>query len=204
MADQRDGRSPSATAKGRAQLPADRFESPIKGPRVGAHRMVMRPRRFWQYLIATVVGIAVLTGAGILLVQGVGSGVTDLFERGKPPVPVKQVEPEIDPEATVVVLNGTSTVGLQDKVAEAITKGKWGKISFSDVAASNEVKISAVFYTSKDDQAAALGLAKELGGVSTYPTDDYKQYEVRLVVLLGSDYAGPGSEKAASSAAAAD
>jgi len=202
MADQRDGGSPGATPKGRAQLPADRFDSPPRGRRVGAHRMVMRPRRFWQYLVATVVGVALLSGVGVLFVQSVGSGVTEIFERGKPSAPVKQVKPEIDPEATVVVLNGTTVPDLQDKVADAITKGKWGTIGFSGVAASSEVKISAVFYTSKDDEAAALGLAKELGGVSTYPTDDYKEYDVRLVVLLGSDYAGPGSNKAESSAAA--
>ena len=38
-------------------------------------------------------------------------------------------------------------------------------------------------------------LAKELGGVSTFQGSDYDEYGARLIVLLGADYAGPGSDQ---------
>lgn len=176
----------------------DRFERRSPGSRVGAHRFVARPRRAWYYVLAAAVGAAILTGAGILAVQGIGAGVTDLFEGEKPEEVVKQVQAQIDPEATVAVLNGTETVNLEAEVAQAITKNEWGQIGFAEVAAARDVQISAVFYTSVTDEAAALGLAQELGGVSIYQSYDYTKYGVQLVVLLGADYAGPGLEEAQS------
>lgn len=172
----------------------DRFDSPPRGRRVGAHRLVMRPRRFWQYLVAALVGVAVLTAAGIFAVQNIGSSVTEIFDGGSPAAPVEQVQAEVDPEATVAVLNGTTEEGLQDAVAEAIAEGEWGTIGFTDIAATDDVAISAVFFATEADEPAALGLAKQLGGVSTYQSDDYAKYGVQLVVLLGADYAGPGVE----------
>ena len=77
----------------------------------------------------------------------------------------------------------------------AITQNGWGQILFSAPAASSDVKISAVFYSTPEDEAAALGLAKELGGVSTFQSSDYDEYGARLIVLLGVDYAGPGSDQ---------
>lgn len=192
----------SARTTTRARPAKDRFDAPYTGRRVGAHRMGLRPRRVWQYLIAAVLGIAVLTTLGVLAVQRIGADVSGIFETGKAAVQVKRVEPKLDPAATVAVLNGTGTDGMQDTVAKDITKNEWGSIAFTDVAAS-DVKISAVFYGAKTDEAAALGLAKELGGVSTYRSSDYDQYGVRLVVLLGADYAGPGSEALTSNSSAA-
>lgn len=191
MADQSADGSPSAAP---ARPERDRFDSPPKGRRVGAHRMVMRPRRFWQYLVAALIGVAVLTAAGIFVVQRVGADVTSIFEGGKPGSIVKPEKSELDPHATVAVLNGTSTSGLQDTVAHAIKKGKWGKIAFADVAATNDVKTSAVFYGTKADRPVALGLAKQLGGLPIAKSSDYEQYDVRLVVVLGADYDGPGAD----------
>ncbi|MFC7766155.1 LytR C-terminal domain-containing protein [Leucobacter soli] len=161
---------------------------------MGAHRLVIRPRRFWQYLVAALVGVAVLTAAGIFAVQNIGSSVTEIFDGESPAAPVEQVQAEVDPEATVAVLNGTTEEGLQDAVAEAIAEGEWGTIGFTDIAATDDVAISAVFFATEADEPAALGLAKQLGGVSTYQSDDYAKYGVQLVVLLGADYAGPGAE----------
>lgn len=160
---------------------------------MGVHRLVARPRRFWQYLVAALLGIAVLTGAGILAMQSIGASVPSFLDRGAGGAPtVQQAKPELDPEASIAVLNGTATPGLEASVGQAITDNGWGQIGFTEVAATSDVQISAVFYASPDDEAAALGLAKELGGVSTYQNDEYDRYGVRLVVLLGSDYAGPG------------
>jgi len=162
----------------------------------------MRPRRFWQYLIAALIGVAVLTAAGIFVVQRVGADVSSIFDGGKPGSVVKPEKSELDPHATVAVLNGSSVDGLQDAVAHAIKKGKWGKIAFADVAAADNVKTSAVFYGKKADRPAALGLAKQLGGIPVAQSSDYEQYEVRLVVVLGTNYEGPGADAAGASGSA--
>lgn len=152
-----------------------------------------------MYAVSALAGVALLTGVGIVVVQSLGDGnMTDwLTEVEEEPVPVEpQVAPALDPAAPVVVLNGTSMPGFGAVVDGIITQNQWGQILFSGDAAASDVEISAVFYSAPEDEAAALGLAKELGGVSIYQNDEYAQeYGARLVVLLGADYAGPGSEQ---------
>ncbi len=175
----------------------DRFDRLHKSGRVGVHRLIGKPRRFWIYLVSALLGVALLTGAGIVFVQMSGSSIVDWSEEEVGPIaPVApKVKAELDPEAPVVVLNGTSMPGFGAIVDGIITSNAWGLILFSGEAASNDVQISAVFYSSEADEAAALGLAKELGGVGTFQSSEYDQYGARLVVLLGADYAGPGKEQ---------
>lgn len=209
MAEQRDesmppsgdesrGTVPPESRKRRSSgsLPQDRFDRLPRSGRTGAHRLVARPHRFWQYLVAALVGVAVLTAAGVFALQNAGGSLPSFFDSTEEAPEVPQVKPELDPEATIAVLNGTETAGLEASVGQVITDNGWGQIGFTEVAATNDVSISAVFYVSPDDEAAAKGLAKELGGVSTYQSDEYGQYGVRLIVLLGSDYAGPGIPEA--------
>lgn len=191
-------REAEASARSRQVLPEDRFDDLPKSRRVGAHRITARPRRFWLFLVAAIAGIAVLTGAGIIAVHSIGAGVsTSIGDALEAPAAEEQVKAEVDPEATIAVLNGTGTPNLQAGVEQVILANGWGQIAFSDYAASREVQISAVFYSDPEDEQAAAGLAAELGGVSTYVSTDYEQYGVRLVVLLGADYAGPGFDEAA-------
>lgn len=194
MVTKREGDSESRVA--RDSLPEDRFDRLPKQGRVGAHRIVARPRRFWIYAISAIVGIALLTTAGIIAVQSTGSGIGNwIGDSGQTPVAPDETTPKLDPEAAVVVLNGTTTSGFAGIVDQLITENGWGTILFSGDAASDAVTISAVFYSSVADEAAALGLARELGGVSVYQSYDYSAYGAKLIVLLGADYAGPGSEQ---------
>lgn len=176
--------------------PKDRFDHVPRSGRTGAHRVSAQPRFVWQYVIATVLGTAILTTVGII-------GVTILNSEGKLPAqPSQSQSPStkpteeaatVDPEATVVVLDGTSAAGdVAARVDEAITSNKWGTIISSGPANETDVEISAVFYSNPDDAAAARGLAEKLGGLSAYTTADYDTYGARLVVLIGQDYAGPG------------
>lgn len=183
----------------RQSYPEDRFDHVRHTGRVGAHRVTARPRYFWQYLIAGLLGFALLTTVGILAVQGIGG-------TGKLPLAPSSTKSgsasptataKLDPEATIAILNGTPTENLAAALDKIITDEQWGKIEFSGSAATTDVKISAVFYSDPDDASAAAGLAEKLGGVSTYTSTDYESYGVRLVVLLGADYKGPGLDEAA-------
>lgn len=188
----------SAGSGERQRYPEDRFDRVARTGRVGAHRVTARPRYVWQFLIAGLLGFALLTTVGVLVVHNIGAaGKLPMLEnRPKAAEPVKP-EAKLDPAATVAVLNGSETPNLAASLDKIITDEEWGQILFSGAAASQDVKISAVFYADAADADAAAGLAAKLGGLSTYTTQDYVEYGTKLVVLLGSDYAGPGLEEAA-------
>lgn len=188
----------SAGSGERQRYPEDRFDRAERTGRVGAHRVTARPRYVWQFLIAGLLGFALLTTVGILLVQNIGaSGKLPSLDRTPAAVAPEKPVAKLDPEATVAVLNGSETANLAASLDKIITDEQWGQILFSGSAASKDVQISAVFYSDEADAEAAAGLAAKLGGLSTYTTQDYAEYGAKLVVLLGSDYAGPGLEEAA-------
>lgn len=187
---------PETPTTGRAE---DRFDRISKPTRVGAHRVTVRPRYVWHYLIAAVLGVAILTTAGVIVLNI--SGAQGRFssegkDTGSSETAEKKVVGKIDADATVAVLNGTTTSNLAAAVDHQITKNKWGTMVFSGSAAKSDENISAVFYSKKSDAVAAAGLAEKLGGMSTYVSKDYADYDARLIVLLGSDYAGPGLDEA--------
>lgn len=181
----------------RRDYPQDRFDQVERSGRVGAHRITARPRYVWQYVIAALLGFALLTTIGIIGVHSIGAAGKLPTNRPTAGAGTSQApQAELDPAATVAVLNGTPTPNLAAAVDQIITSEQWGQIRFSGSAAESDVTISAVFYTDPADEAAAAGLAAKLGGLSTYITEDYAAYEVQLVVLIGSDYQGPGLEEA--------
>ena len=178
------------------EYPEDRFDHPELRGRVGAHRVVARPRNTWRFVIAGVIGFALLTGLGIFTVERIGASL-GLDERIGGSSDTAQVEPELDPEASVAVLNGTDTPYLAEGVGQVIGDGDLGVIVFAGNAAETDVAISGVFYEDEADIPAAEGLARELGGLSIYQSNGYASYGARLVVLLGTDYGGPGADEAA-------
>lgn len=199
-----DGNESSRRAPG--ELPGDRFDRIERTGRIGAHRVQARPRYFWQFLIAGIAGFVVLTGVGIFWVQSLdgGSSLGERLSGEQTAEPTKAPDPEIDPEAEVAVLNGTETLNLASAVDSIITEEQWGTIIFSGDAATHDVRTSAVFYRDDADLPAAEGLAAKLGGMTPYKTSDYADYGAKLIVLLGSDYQGPGKEKAAELTAQTD
>lgn len=176
--------------------PVDRFDSLPKRGRVGAHRIVGRARTAWRWVLATVLTIAILVTVGIFWVNSLGSSSARPAPTTSNGAQGDRVEPLLDPTATIAVLNGSPTPTLASGVDEAITANGWGQIVFAGFAAATDVQISAVFYADPADEAAAEGLAQKLGGMSTYQSNDYDGLGVRLVVLLGSDYVGPGVAEA--------
>lgn len=195
MAQKNEGTSTPRGA--RQDYPEDRFDRIPRSGRVGAHRITARPRYVWQYLVAALLGFALLTTVGIAIVSGLGNvgkftGDRPATTSNAPSTP----DAVLDPTATVAVLNGTEIPNLAAALDQLITQQQWGTILFSGSAAASDVQISAVFYSDPADESAAAGLAAELGGISTYQTEEYQQYGARLIVLLGADYAGPGLDEA--------
>lgn len=179
------------------EYPHDRFDDVTRSGRVGAHRVTSQPRVARQFVIGGIVAAALLTAAGLLGVNFLNSigklpAMPELTAENDAPQTPK-VRAELDPDATIVVLDGTSpTADIALRLAPIITDTNLGVISFAGPAAESDVELSAVFYKDPADEAAAKGLAKELGGLSPYFTDGYQDYDAQLIVLLGANYTGPG------------
>lgn len=188
-------REPRAARKSASEYPADRFDEPALTGRIGAHRVTAQPRSGWYFVLGGLVGAALLTTIGILAVSiatSSGSSIP-LISDPKPTTTVVKVKPELNPEARVAVLDGTTEEGsVAERVAAEITENSWGSLILASPAATSDVTISAVFYADEAQEAAALALAEKLGGVSSYLNADYAEGDADLVVLIGSDYAGPG------------
>lgn len=176
--------------------PADRFDDVKHTGRVGAHRVHARPRFVWRYVVAAALATALLTTVGIFAVTGLNS-------QGKLPTDgpttsgprPTQVVAELDPDATVVLLDGSTPGGdIAFRLDPIITENGWGQIMSAGPAASSDIEISAVFYSDPEKEQAARGLAEKLGGLSAYPTTEYAEYGAELTVLIGHDYAGPGKD----------
>lgn len=185
-------------SRGTDSYPRDRFDDVKRSGRTGAHRVTAQQRFTWQYLIAVLISVAVLTTAGIFFVNQLSSTgrLPELNDGGSgQEQSPDRVTPELDPEATVVILDGTSPdTELAQQLEPMFTDEQWGDVLAVLPAETNDVEISAIFYADPADEAAALGLAQKLGGLSAYSSSDYEGYDARLIVLLGSDYAGPGRE----------
>lgn len=192
-ADERGGKP----RRSNTSFPEDRFDRVQQTRRVGAHRVNARPSFFWQYVIAIVLGTAILTTVGII-------AVTSLNSQGKLPTTRQsgltaaspaRVKPVLDPDATVVLLDGTTPDGdIAVALDPVITEQAWGTVVSAGPATSSDIEISGVFYSNPADEASALGLAEKLGGLSAYQNTDYEGYGAQLVVLIGFDYAGPGAD----------
>lgn len=172
----------------------DRYDLVERSGRVGVHRSPERAGSVWLRALMVLLTAAVLATLGIIFIV-IGPGNVQLpgaIDEPDAPV-VAQVDGQIDPTATVAILNGTLNEGLEVNVEQAIRDGALGDVIFSGVTEARDVTISAVFYVDPKDEAFAKGLGEQLGGASFYLQPDYASYGARLVVLLGTDYNGPGA-----------
>lgn len=196
--------APETKRRTKDGLQEDRFDRIVRSDRrgrngrVGAHRVTIRPRHVWQYLIGALLGFALLTTIGIVVVQTLGNGesLPIIGENSGSTGAQHPAKANLDPAATITVLNGTPTKNLAAALEKIITDKQWGQVLYASSTEKSDVKISAVFYRDSKDAAAAAGLAAKLGGLSTYATENYQEYDTRLIVLIGEDYVGPGLDEA--------
>jgi hypothetical protein len=179
-------------ARGTTARVRDRFDDvPVDLARVGAHRAPARRRGFVTFAWAAL-ATGVLVGAGILGLGAIEKGVSATGDSSTGTSAATSAAPAatVDPTATVVVLNATSTSGLAKSAAKAVKADGW-KVESTANADSTDVKLSTVYYSAKSQLGAALGLAKSLGiGRAPVRTDRFDvQGQTRLTVVLGADYA---------------
>lgn len=182
----------------------DSFDKPHKLRRVGVHRAPKKRGSTWMRVLWVGLATVALTAIGIIFV--VIGPENLLFPQGNEQSQqatsteeAKQVRPKIDPATTITVLNGTTTVGLGEEVAELIRSGQLGTVEYVGNTEDQNATISAVFYTTAEDEAVAKGLGEKLGGIFYYLREEYASYGTQLIVLIGSDYKGATAKSSTSS-----
>lgn len=172
--------------------PRDRFDDVTDDlSRVGAHRAPARSRGLlvlgWAALAT-----GLLVGAGVLGLQLIENGV------GAPEATVPATRtasgpsPTVDADASVVVLNATTTSGLAASAARTAGAAGWDVTSTANADVTDRTR-SAVYYADASQLGAARGLAKSLG-ITAAPqrTDRFAvKGQSRLTVVLGSDWTAP-------------
>lgn len=169
----------------------DRFDDvPVDLARVGAHRAPARRRGLVTFAWAAL-ATGALVGGGILGLGAIEQGVSATGDSSTGTSSSAAAAPAatVDPKATVVVLNATTTSGLAASAAKTAKDGGWTVESTAN-ADSTDVKLSTVYYSEKAQLGAALGLAKSLGiGRAPVKTDRFDvQGQTRLTVVLGADF----------------
>jgi hypothetical protein len=178
------------------KYPKDRFDTiPDDLSRVGAHRTPRPKGRGWIGFGWAALATVVLVGLGIFglsLVNGSISfqGTTGTSASPTPtPTPTPTIVPTVDPNLSVFVLNGTTTSGLANTVADKLTAAGWKVVSRAN-ASDNTLAQTMVYYSDPKNEAAALGVAQSLPGAKVATTQDYVATGADLTVVIGSDYAG--------------
>lgn len=179
-------------------FPRDRFDDvPHDSHRVGAHRAVPRRGRRWMLLGAWVLAAAVLTVAGVFGLSRFGNVGIDLSGLGgssQVPEPAA-AEPVTDPSqvpagATIAVLNGTSTQGLANDVADALAEVGW-PIDSRGNTANPDVKTTTVYYADPASEGLARGLLLAIGDVGQVVQSD--AFPSALTIVLGADAVEAGA-----------
>ena len=185
-----------------AQNTLDSFDHlPASTSRVGAHRGPKPRGRGWIVFAWAALATALLVGAGVTYLavvnnniqfDGVFGGTSSSTASAAPsetPTPTPTVTPAVDPAATVTVLNGTDTAGLASAVGEVVVTNGWAQPTVAN--ASEVVDTSTIYYSTPAAEAAALAMSEQLGGIPTLESNAFPG--ATLTVVIGSDYAGPGS-----------
>ncbi|WP_375389721.1 LytR C-terminal domain-containing protein [uncultured Amnibacterium sp.] len=162
---------------------------PVDLARVGAHRAPTRRGRGVVTFAWAALATGVLVGAGVLGLGFIERGVSAVDDPGTSTAASAAPAATVDPDASVVMLNATTTSGLAAKAAAVAKAADWNVVSTAN-ADTTDTKLSTVYYGSKGEQGAALGLAKSLGIGRTAQSDRFNvSGQSRLTVVLGADYA---------------
>lgn len=173
----------------------DRFDDvPRSTGRVGAHRAENPRMNRWAVLLWSVVAVLVLAIGGIFASMVIMGKVT-LFPEAVPTIePTPERTGVVDTSYTVLVLNATPEQGLDVDVRDTLLNNGWtaGAV-FAGPAGSQDFPETTVYFVHAEDEEAAIGLARLIGGaavaqsdVNADPSDPGQR---QLTVVIGLDRA---------------
>jgi hypothetical protein len=179
------------------KYPKDRFDAiPDDIQRVGAHRAPHQKGRGWIGFAWAAVATVLLIGVGVFGLYLInGSIAFNGSPAGTPtpsvtPTPTPTITPTVNPALNVTVLNGTTTAGLANQVADVLVAKGWKVQSRANASQSN-ITSTVVYYSDPKNEAAAMGVAQSLPGATVALTQDFAETGADLTVVVGSDYKAP-------------
>lgn len=185
----------------------DRFDDiPDDLTRVGAHRAPAPRSRGWIGLAWAAAATVVLVAGGLfglsmlnpdlgITIPGTGGTSTAQDpDAGSGETPAV-VEPALDPEVAITVLNGTATAGLATAVGDSLEEKGWGGaalgIGSRANAASDDVATTQIYFSDAAHEAAVLQLIQDLGVGEARLSNDYPASPI--TILIGADYVAPAA-----------
>ena len=185
-----------------ANFRTDQFDNlPENVDRVGAHRGPKVKGRGWITFAWALFASAVLVVGGLYVLSifnnsikfGLGTSASASPTPSGTPTPViTPIEDPTSPDVvarkiTITVLNGTATVGLQDKAAKKLTDKGWSVVATANSTATNNTT-STVYYSSAADEDVAQGIQILLGAQDIQFSNAFLGSPITVVV--GSDFKG--------------
>ncbi len=187
----------------------DRFDALKREPgRVGAHRGPIRRGGGWLGLLLFLVGLAVITAAGLFVVDRI---VRDTNQTGEGldfnfpflpqfvPTPTPTDTPTAPPVVTdpaqavargvrIMVINGTPVTGLQNTVADQLTAAGWAATITRAAASERDILDTFVYYVDPANADIARGLAQalQLGEAKAIAPNVYPGQDI--VIVIGNDH----------------
>lgn len=166
------------------KYPSDPFDQlPKRVARVGAHRSLKHKPKRWPKWLATVGAIVVLSTAGIYTINLKSSRLSF----ANPTVaPTPTVIATLDLSLQIALLNGTNTPDAPAHAKSLLTAAGLKVISATE--SDTPSKVTTIFYEKSSQLAAALGIAKVLGGAKTELADKPLPFPGTALVAIGSDF----------------
>jgi membrane-associated protease RseP (regulator of RpoE activity) len=179
--------------------PKDRFdEAPRDLKRVGAHRAPAKRRGWIGFVVAAVITL-LLVAIGAVAINVLSDRVqftdTPVASGTAPAIEVPTAAPTIDPNAEIVVLNGTKTAGLAATAISQLNAAGWEQSITPSNSTSTDVETTIVYYRDSAQEGVARGLAQALGGATIQllteteaPDAGAEGEATTITIVLGTDY----------------
>ena len=178
----------------------DRFDTHAPAlDRVGAHRAPGRKGRgwigFWWALGATVL----LIGVGVVGIFAINnrldfSSIPGLSSSNAAATPTATaapaVEPTVDPEQTINVLNGSTNDGVAASVSDTLTAAGWVVRATGNASTDTEAT-TVIYYSETSQEGAARGVAASLPGAQIVLSSNFVESGAAMTIVVGNDYVTP-------------
>ncbi|WP_243408937.1 MULTISPECIES: LytR C-terminal domain-containing protein [unclassified Microbacterium] len=171
----------------------DRFDDvPRSSGRVGAHRAETPGMNGWVVLLWSFVAALVLIIAGIFGSLVVMGRISLFPETAPSSVPTPEETGVVDTTISVMILNATPEEGLDTQMRDLLINSGWLADSvYASDSASVDFETTTVYYVAEEDELAAIGLARVIGGAEVQQSDFYAALNdtgaKQITVVIGLD-----------------
>lgn len=178
-----------------AKYPKDQFDDiPHDLERTGAHRAPAKRGRGWFTVLWAALFTAIFIFAGLFglsLLKG-ESFLGEPAAETPTPSATPTMDPILDPTTiaperaiTITVLNGTTTIDLEDAAFNALQAKGW-PVTTAATASQRDIEETVIYYSNPLDEDVARGVALALGVGEVRESTAF--LGAPITVVLGADY----------------